>query len=78
MRPAFVILERDARQHGIEIGRLRSMSGQEVEERLVIQMHEHPADVEHYVTNQAASVDLQIAAPFYGGAGSDGVRWPAI
>jgi len=44
----------------------------------VVQMHEHPADVEHYVTNQAASVDLRVAAPFYGDPGSDDVRWPAI
>src|SRR6185437_10486932 len=54
--PTLVIVERDARQHRSEIGRISAMSQEEVQERLVVQMHEYPADVENYITNQAASV----------------------
>jgi len=64
--PTLVIVERDAREHRSEIGRVRAMSQEEVQERLVIQMHEYPADVENYITNQAASVSR--TRPLYGRA----------
>ena len=63
--PALVVLERDARQHRVQVRRLRSVGGQEVEEWPVVQMHEHPADVEDNVADQAASVSLRIARPLY-------------
>src|SRR6185437_44891 len=64
--PALVIIERDTREHRLEVGRVRAMGRQEIEEGLVIQMNEYPADVENDVTNQAASVSR--VQPLYGGA----------
>src|SRR6185437_10199530 len=52
--PAFMVLERDALAEGLDILDPGPMLGQKVDDRLRMQVHQHPADIKYDVVDQAA------------------------
>ena len=51
--PAFVLREPDALHHRVALGHLRAVRLEVPEDRPVVEPHEHPADVEHDIADQA-------------------------